>query len=779
MDRAQIVKREEGMRRALDSYRAAQARGFDSLIAKSVADLRHFDVPGMDDIVSVCYWGRSGSVLLASFLDKHPNVVLLPGLRGQRIYRFIEKYQLLSLREKLITYPVMAEEYGDPFFYGNFSISETDYYAAVDALLQVYGHLPAEYLASRRAFVQFIHAAYSLALGRHPATPRPLMVYAQHNFDGAVAQQIVEDFPKARFLHTVRNPVATFDSGFDWIAYLILGDGQLPPPDYLTPVLDVLDGLVPPWRFPELRRDRPHPGMAERTRAVRFEDMHVSNAGTLRAVTQWLGISEVPSPGDSSFNGIPFTAESRGTDWTGPRPEQVGRPLRYTSSVDQALLSALFYENFIAWGYPCRDIFGRVWFRRLSTTLCLLLPMRMEIAAARRIMRLQVLPALRQGRYAFAFRAFALLFTSHWHLSKMVSAEVRRRVNGKVGQATSGHFEILRPIEAVRTDPASTAAVREDPDALAQLLITEYGDVHAASEPIDNAAAAIARAATLLAPVVQGIRDHVFAAGQIHAVDKPVTILSRTTRQRIAGRVWIYLRDDRPSDPAAHPAVAVYYSEGRGPEHRREHLRSFQGFLQADLRAGDEACLPGSIIEVACWAHWRFRFSDIWSATGTVVAWQALERIAAIYAVESEARYQPFEQRLQIRAAARPLLESFFAWAEAELRKRDAESALAQAFCDILPRRAALTRFLDHDGLEIDNQCLDPLLRGIRFSERSWMLSANDAPGNDAAAIYSLIETTSLNGVDLRVYLKDVLQRLMENPTQPAGSLLPWNWTGA
>jgi transposase len=146
--------------------------------------------------------------------------------------------------------------------------------------------------------------------------------------------------------------------------------------------------------------------------------------------------------------------------------------------------------------------------------------------------------------------------------------------------------------------------------------------------------------------------------------------------------------------------------------------------------------------------------------------------------IEAEARFQPPAVRLQIRAAARPLVSSFFAWAESQLGKLYAKSALAATLRDTLKRRAALTRFLDHGCLEIDNQCTEAVLRRIRLSERSWTLADCDAAGEHAAAIYSIIGSASLNRLDLHTYLKDVLRELIEGKTTgQIDHLLPWNWS--
>src|SRR6266851_6813172 len=77
----------------------------NDLIAGKIADLRHYDVLGIDRVVAICCWGRSGSYLLASLLDGHDDVITMPLSLGELIYPFWEKHGHLSLREKLAAYP--------------------------------------------------------------------------------------------------------------------------------------------------------------------------------------------------------------------------------------------------------------------------------------------------------------------------------------------------------------------------------------------------------------------------------------------------------------------------------------------------------------------------------------------------------------------------------------------------------------------------------------------------------------------------------------------------
>jgi Transposase IS66 family/Sulfotransferase family len=772
------------------------------LVPRKIQDLRYYDALGMDDVVAVSAWGRSASLLLASFLDGHDDIVMLPGLHSEQILEFFERNSHLSLRDRLLAYPRYCEEHGRPFHYGDFIIFETDYRAAVDALLAVYGDRSPALLAARRTFFQFVYVAYGLARGRRPAKPRPLMVFVQHNWEEAVARRLIQDFPKARFIHTVRHPVACFKSSFERNLYLGTADGQLPQPAYLKPVTDIIAQLT--------KQDRPHPGTADRTRAIRFEDMHLYPHETMRSIVAWLQLPWRPSLDASTFNGVPYLIERGATDWVGSRPEQVRNPMRNVARRDQALLFALFYEDFVAWDLPCPMVVRKGWLRRLIGMALWVMPLSMELKAAREILRVQVLPALRSGAFTFAARSALRPLSCHVAVARLVSAELRQRVGWRVGQfrglreCARDCFRILRPTMAadhsLEAAPGAkvgtTIGDRVDADRLAIILLAEYDVALAAFGKGGRIAPPetrrhqpwptndIGQAVALLGPIVNLIREHVFAADALHATDAPVPVPKSSPQGSGQGRVWIYVRDDRSFCGPAPPAVALFYSLDRSLAQRSEHLRHFAGFLQTHTgsvfarpsQAGGGS--PGAIIEVACWARCRLKFCEILEFTGSALAAEALSRIAAIHAIDAAARFEPAVERVARRAIARPLVEAFFAWAEASLRSLDGKSGLAAAFRYMLDRRLALTRFLDHGCLDIDNSATEPVLSGLAWFGARWNDALGGGGGECAAAAYSVMQTARLNGIDVRVYLRDAFAQLLgPGSDESVSRLLPWNWS--
>jgi transposase len=283
-----------------------------------------------------------------------------------------------------------------------------------------------------------------------------------------------------------------------------------------------------------------------------------------------------------------------------------------------------------------------------------------------------------------------------------------------------------------------------------------------------------------LAPLVELIRRHVMSAQRLHGDDTTVPVLAKT--KTVTGRLWTYVRDDRPFGGKDPPAALFFYSRDRGGEHPRRHLSGWSGVLQADAYAGfgelyKEGRRPEPIVEAACRAHARRKFFVLADLRQAPLATEAVRRIDAIFAVECEINGATSEQRLAIRAARiKPLVAELETRMRGERARLSRHAETAKAIDYLLKRWPAFTRFLADGRICLTNNAAERALRGITIGRKAWLFAGSDRGGERAAAMFTLIETAKLNDVDPQAWLADVLRRINEHPVSRLDELLPWNW---
>jgi transposase len=352
-----------------------------------------------------------------------------------------------------------------------------------------------------------------------------------------------------------------------------------------------------------------------------------------------------------------------------------------------------------------------------------------------------------------------------------------------------------RSCESITQPPAPSHPIargRAGPGLLAHVLWSKYC-LHL---PLNRQSAAYARegieldvstladwvgacAATLM-PMVEAVRAHVFAAERIHADDTTVPVQAKGKCR--TGRLWTYVRDDRPFGGPAAPAAALFYSPDRGGEHPQQHLANYAGLMQADAYAGFNKLYlasrkPGPIIEAGCWAHARRKFFDLARLQKAPIAIQAVERIDELFAIEREINGRTVQERLAVRdERGRPLVAALEAWLHEQRGKLSSKSDTAKAIDYSLKRWIALTRFLDDGRLCMSNNAAERNLRCVAVGRNNWTFAGSDDGGRRAAAMYTLIETAKLNDIDPQAWLADLLARLLDYPAKRLADLLPWNW---
>ena len=364
----------------------------------------------------------------------------------------------------------------------------------------------------------------------------------------------------------------------------------------------------------------------------------------------------------------------------------------------------------------------------------------------------------------------------------------------KVIQSVREKFT-CRACEAISQSPAPFHALprgRAGPGLLAMVLHAKF----ALHQPLNRQSDTYARegialdVSTLadwigactatLQPLHELIRQHVLAAERLHGDDTTVPVLAK--KRCVTGRIWTYVRDDRPFAGSDPPAALYFYSRDRGGTHPCRHLAGYAGILQADAYAGFNdlylpAREPGPITEAACWSHARRKFFVLADTVKAPLALEAVRRIDAVFTIEREINGQAVEVRLARRQAeVQSLVDDLEQWMRAERTKLSRHAGVAKAMDYMLKRWPSFTRFLTNGRICLSNNAAERSLRSIALGRRNWTFAGSDRGGERAAAVYTLIETAKLNEVDPQAWLADVLARINDHPVSRLHELLPWHW---
>ena len=342
------------------------------------------------------------------------------------------------------------------------------------------------------------------------------------------------------------------------------------------------------------------------------------------------------------------------------------------------------------------------------------------------------------------------------------------------------------------------------PNLLAMILFEKFGQHQPlnrqseryAREGIDLSLSTLAdqvgACAAALKPIHSLIEAHVLAAERLHGDDTTVPILAKGKTD--TGRIWTYVRDDRPFGGQSPPAALFYASRDRRQEHPERHLKTFTGILQADAYGGYNPLFKidrnlGALTQALCWAHSRRRFfvlADIAmnakrggkTAPISPMALETVKRIDALFDIEREINGLNAEQRLEHRRKdSQPLVEELHDWLQTERAKLSRSSPVAEAADYMLKRWVGFTSFLDDGRICLTNNAAERALRGFALGRKSWLFAGSDRGADRAAFMATLIMSAKLNGIDPQAWLADVLANIADTPISRLEQLLPWNWT--
>lgn len=343
------------------------------------------------------------------------------------------------------------------------------------------------------------------------------------------------------------------------------------------------------------------------------------------------------------------------------------------------------------------------------------------------------------------------------------------------------------------------------PSLLAMIIFEKYGQ----HQPLNRQAERYAREGVelslstladqvgavtgLLEPLQALIEAHVLAAERLHGDDTTVPLLARGGTK--TARLWTYVRDDRPFSGTAPPAVVFKFSRDRAGEHPLGHLKGWQGILQADAYAGYNQLYqgdrkPGPVLPALCWSHARRKFFELADVEGNIrkgkspedispIAFEAVKRIDRLFGIEREISGLDAAARVEARQRlSAPLVGDLEAWLRSERARLSKHAKVAKAIDYLLSSAhwPGFTRFLQDGRVCLGNNCAERSLRGVALGRKSWLFAGSERGGQRAAAMYTLIGSAKLNGIDPQAWLADVIARIADLPVSRLPELLPWNW---
>jgi transposase len=281
----------------------------------------------------------------------------------------------------------------------------------------------------------------------------------------------------------------------------------------------------------------------------------------------------------------------------------------------------------------------------------------------------------------------------------------------------------------------------------------------------------VGRIGVALQPLADRLGELLLERTVLHADETPVAQLDPGNGKTKRAYLWVYRSNVLQTGP---PIVVFDYQGSRAGKHAQRFLQGWHGHLMVDDYAGYKELFANGVTELACLAHARREYFELNAAQPNAIALQALERIAALYAIEAHGRELDVAARQALRQAqAQPRLQALHEWL---LRTRPTVAnggATAKAIDYSLKRWAALRRYATRGDLPIDNNPAENNIRPIALGRKNWLFTGSERAGKRAAAIQSLLATAKLNGLDPAAWLRDTLEKLPTCLNSQIDSLLP------
>ena len=327
------------------------------------------------------------------------------------------------------------------------------------------------------------------------------------------------------------------------------------------------------------------------------------------------------------------------------------------------------------------------------------------------------------------------------------------------------------------------------PSVLAMLLTTTYADGlplhrfetvlsrHGIDIPRQTLARWIIQCGEHLQPLLSLMRDRLLESPVIHCDETRVQVLKEPGRDPTS-QFWMWVQASGPPD---RKVVLFDYTSSRAQEVPLRLLESYRGYVMTDDYAGYNAlALQPGVERLACMAHARRKFVDaqkVQPKGKTGRAYIALTMINKLYGIERELKDVSDEQRFTGRQEkSLPILSQLKNWLEKTQPQVMPQSVLGKAVNYLANNWSRLERYTEAGFLPIDNNVAERAVKPFVIGRKAWLFSDTPRGATASAQIYSLVETSKVNGQEPYTWLRHVLERLPHaQSVADYEALLPWN----
>jgi transposase len=327
--------------------------------------------------------------------------------------------------------------------------------------------------------------------------------------------------------------------------------------------------------------------------------------------------------------------------------------------------------------------------------------------------------------------------------------------------------------ETIKLAPLPKTAIPKSiatPSLLASILVAKFCDHlplyrqeqiwirHGIDIPRQTLSNWVQKCAALLAKIVDEMKNIIVASNYARADETTVQVLKEENRDpSTKSYMWIFMTGHKTNNH-----IVFEYHPTRGSEAATNFFSGFQGYLQTDGYSGYNAMRKtDGVTELGCMAHSRRKFTDVTKiVTKTGKAHEALKYIKLLYNIEDKVKECTDDERYQYRQEhSKSILDKFKIWLDKSINHVPPKNPLGQAINYTINHWAALTRYLDHGMLDIDNNWCENQIRPFALGRKNWLFMDNPKGALSASIIYSLVITAKANGLDPWQYLMDVLTK--------------------